>query len=34
MEALRRKVSTLQRQNIEHAQRDVAPEDGDSCSYI
>nr|GEX74575.1 hypothetical protein [Tanacetum cinerariifolium] len=32
MEALRREVSTLQRQNIEHAQRDVAPEDGDSCS--
>nr|GFC70171.1 hypothetical protein [Tanacetum cinerariifolium] len=30
MEALRRKVSTLQRQNIEHAQRDIAPEDGDS----
>nr|GFA84135.1 hypothetical protein [Tanacetum cinerariifolium] len=32
MEALRRDVSTLQRQHIEHAQRDVAPEDGDSCS--
>nr|GFB76242.1 hypothetical protein [Tanacetum cinerariifolium] len=32
MEALRKEVSTLQRQNIEHAQRDVAPEDGDSCS--
>nr|GFB95763.1 hypothetical protein [Tanacetum cinerariifolium] len=32
MEALRREVSTLQRQNIEHAQRDVAPKDGDSCS--
>nr|GFC63321.1 hypothetical protein [Tanacetum cinerariifolium] len=31
MEALRREVSTLQRQNIEHAQIDVAPEDGDSC---
>nr|GFC15666.1 hypothetical protein [Tanacetum cinerariifolium] len=29
MEALGREVSTLQRQNIEHAQRDVAPEDGD-----
>nr|GEY01072.1 putative reverse transcriptase domain-containing protein [Tanacetum cinerariifolium] len=29
MEALRREVSTLQRQNIEYAQRDVAPEDGD-----
>nr|GFC36242.1 hypothetical protein [Tanacetum cinerariifolium] len=28
MQALRREVSTLQRQNIEHAQRDVAPEDG------
>nr|GFC68632.1 hypothetical protein [Tanacetum cinerariifolium] len=32
MEALRREVSTLQRQHIEHAQRDVAPEDGDRCS--
>nr|GFC99856.1 hypothetical protein [Tanacetum cinerariifolium] len=32
MEALRREVSTLQRQNIEHPQRDVTPEDGDSCS--
>nr|GFC18778.1 hypothetical protein [Tanacetum cinerariifolium] len=32
MEALRRDASTLQRQHIEHAQRDVAPEDGDSCS--
>nr|GFD49340.1 hypothetical protein [Tanacetum cinerariifolium] len=32
MEALRREVSTLQRQNIEHAQRDVAPEDGNICS--
>nr|GEZ13205.1 hypothetical protein [Tanacetum cinerariifolium] len=32
MEALRREVSTLQRQNIKHAQRDIAPEDGDSCS--
>nr|GFC56331.1 hypothetical protein [Tanacetum cinerariifolium] len=32
IEALRREVSTLQRQNIKHAQRDVAPEDGDSCS--
>nr|GEZ83946.1 hypothetical protein [Tanacetum cinerariifolium] len=32
MEALRRDVSTLQRQLIEHAQRDVAPKDGDSCS--
>nr|GFB42007.1 hypothetical protein [Tanacetum cinerariifolium] len=32
MEALQRDVSTRQRQNIEHAQRDVAPEDGDSCS--
>nr|GFD07545.1 hypothetical protein [Tanacetum cinerariifolium]GFD07579.1 hypothetical protein [Tanacetum cinerariifolium] len=32
MEALRREVSTLQRLHIEHAQRDVAPEDGDSCS--
>nr|GEY74079.1 hypothetical protein [Tanacetum cinerariifolium] len=44
IEALRRDVSTLQRQHIddedrltmhiqhEHAQRDVAPEDGDSCS--
>nr|GEY47432.1 hypothetical protein [Tanacetum cinerariifolium] len=32
IEALQRDVSTLQRQNIEHAQRDVAPEDGDSCS--
>nr|GFC24836.1 hypothetical protein [Tanacetum cinerariifolium] len=29
MEALQRDVSTLQRQHIEHAQRDVAPEDGD-----
>nr|GEV63428.1 copia protein [Tanacetum cinerariifolium] len=29
MEALRRDVSTLQRQHIEHSQRDVAPEDGD-----
>nr|GFC41868.1 hypothetical protein [Tanacetum cinerariifolium] len=29
MEALRREVSTLQRQR---AQRDIAPEDGDSCS--
>nr|GEW55200.1 putative reverse transcriptase domain-containing protein [Tanacetum cinerariifolium] len=28
IEALRREVSTLHRQNIEHAQRDVAPEDG------
>nr|GEY63072.1 putative reverse transcriptase domain-containing protein [Tanacetum cinerariifolium] len=34
MEALRRDISTLQRQNIEHAQRDVAPEDDDSCSLI
>nr|GEY40533.1 hypothetical protein [Tanacetum cinerariifolium] len=32
MEALQREVSTLQRQHIEHAQRDVAPKDGDSCS--
>nr|GEY58427.1 hypothetical protein [Tanacetum cinerariifolium] len=32
MEALRKEVSTLQRQNIEHAQRDVALKDGDSCS--
>nr|GFC59762.1 hypothetical protein [Tanacetum cinerariifolium] len=44
IEALHRDVSTLQRQHIddedrltkhiqhEHAQRDVAPEDGDSCS--
>nr|GFC66025.1 hypothetical protein [Tanacetum cinerariifolium] len=32
MEDLRREVSTLQRQHIKHAQRDVAPEDGDSCS--
>nr|GFC39132.1 hypothetical protein [Tanacetum cinerariifolium] len=44
VEALQRDVSTLQRQHIddedrltrhiqhEHAQRDVAPEDGDSCS--
>nr|GFB21814.1 hypothetical protein [Tanacetum cinerariifolium]GFB21827.1 hypothetical protein [Tanacetum cinerariifolium] len=44
IEALQRDVSTLQRQHIddedrltmhiqhEHAQRDVAPEDGDSCS--
>nr|GEW56806.1 hypothetical protein [Tanacetum cinerariifolium] len=44
MEALQRDVSTLQRQHIddedrltrhlqhEHTQRDVAPEDGDSCS--
>nr|GFD34621.1 hypothetical protein [Tanacetum cinerariifolium] len=31
MEALRREVSTLQRQHIEHAQRDVAPKYGDSC---
>nr|GFB44119.1 hypothetical protein [Tanacetum cinerariifolium] len=31
MEALQRDVSTLQRQHIEHAQRDVAPKDGDSC---
>nr|GFC44390.1 hypothetical protein [Tanacetum cinerariifolium] len=29
---LRRDISTLQRQNIEHTQRDVAPEDSDSCS--
>nr|GFA10279.1 hypothetical protein [Tanacetum cinerariifolium] len=34
IEALQRDVSTLQRQHIEHAQRDVAPEDGDSCSLI
>nr|GFC05791.1 hypothetical protein [Tanacetum cinerariifolium] len=32
MEALQRDVSTFQRQHIEHAQRDVAPEDGNSCS--
>nr|GEV83699.1 hypothetical protein [Tanacetum cinerariifolium] len=32
IEALQRDVSILQRQHIEHAQRDVAPEDGDSCS--
>nr|GFC83570.1 hypothetical protein [Tanacetum cinerariifolium] len=32
IEALQRDVSTLQRQHIEHAQRDVAPEDSDSCS--
>nr|GEY01239.1 hypothetical protein [Tanacetum cinerariifolium] len=32
IEALQRVVSTLQRQRIEYAQRDVAPEDGDSCS--
>nr|GFA83589.1 hypothetical protein [Tanacetum cinerariifolium] len=32
IEALQRDVSTLQRQHIEHGQRDVAPEDGDSCS--
>nr|GFB97786.1 hypothetical protein [Tanacetum cinerariifolium] len=44
IEALQRNVSTLQRQHIddedrltrhiqhEHTQRDVAPEDGDSCS--
>nr|GFA99161.1 hypothetical protein [Tanacetum cinerariifolium] len=32
MEALRREVSTIHRQNIEHAQRNIAPEDGDSCS--
>nr|GFB61523.1 hypothetical protein [Tanacetum cinerariifolium] len=32
MEALQKEVSTLQMQHIEHAQRDVAPEDGDSCS--
>nr|GFB72295.1 hypothetical protein [Tanacetum cinerariifolium] len=32
IEALQKDVSTLQRQHIEHAQRDVAPEDGDSCS--
>nr|GFA12098.1 hypothetical protein [Tanacetum cinerariifolium] len=32
IEALQRDVSTLQRQHIEHAKRDVAPEDGDSCS--
>nr|GEX41752.1 hypothetical protein [Tanacetum cinerariifolium] len=30
METLQRDVSTLQRQHIEHAQRDVALEDGDS----
>nr|GEU43286.1 hypothetical protein [Tanacetum cinerariifolium] len=30
MEALQRDVSTLQRQHIEHAQRDIAPEDSDS----
>nr|GFA29553.1 hypothetical protein [Tanacetum cinerariifolium] len=29
MKALQRDVGTLQRQHIEHAQRDVAPEDGD-----
>nr|GEX63835.1 hypothetical protein [Tanacetum cinerariifolium] len=46
IESLQRDVSTLQGQQIddedrvtrhiqhEHAQRDVAPEDGDSCSYI
>nr|GFC05464.1 hypothetical protein [Tanacetum cinerariifolium] len=33
IEALQRDVTTLQRQHIEHAQRDVAPEDGDSCHY-
>nr|GFC76583.1 hypothetical protein [Tanacetum cinerariifolium] len=32
IEALQRDVSTLQRQHIEHAQRDIAPEDGDSFS--
>nr|GFB04236.1 hypothetical protein [Tanacetum cinerariifolium] len=32
MEALQRDVSTLQRQHIEHAQKDVAPEDGDSVN--
>nr|GFC41570.1 hypothetical protein [Tanacetum cinerariifolium] len=32
IEALQRDVSTMQRQRIEHAQRDVALEDGDSCS--
>nr|GFB80346.1 hypothetical protein [Tanacetum cinerariifolium] len=32
IEALHRDVSTLQRQHIEHAQRDFAPGDGDSCS--
>nr|GFB97626.1 hypothetical protein [Tanacetum cinerariifolium] len=32
IEALQRDVSTLQRQHIEHAQRDVAHEDGDSFS--
>nr|GFC85377.1 hypothetical protein [Tanacetum cinerariifolium] len=32
IEALQRDVSTLQRQHIEHAQRDVAPKDGNSCS--
>nr|GFB30152.1 hypothetical protein [Tanacetum cinerariifolium] len=32
IEALQRDVSTLQRQHIEHAQRDVAPEDRDSYS--
>nr|GFD21066.1 hypothetical protein [Tanacetum cinerariifolium] len=32
MEVLRREVSTLQRQHIKHAQRDVTLEDADSCS--
>nr|GFC72179.1 hypothetical protein [Tanacetum cinerariifolium] len=32
IEALQRDVNTLQRQHMKHAQRDVAPEDGDSCS--
>nr|GEZ12323.1 hypothetical protein [Tanacetum cinerariifolium] len=32
IKALQMDVSTLQRQHIEHTQRDVAPEDGDSCS--
>nr|GFA34682.1 hypothetical protein [Tanacetum cinerariifolium] len=32
IEDLQRDVSTLQRQHIEYAQRDVSPEDGNSCS--
>nr|GEU76397.1 putative reverse transcriptase domain-containing protein [Tanacetum cinerariifolium] len=34
IEALQRDVSTLQRQRIEQAQRDVTPEDGDSSQRV
>nr|GEY37754.1 putative ribonuclease H-like domain-containing protein [Tanacetum cinerariifolium] len=33
IEALQRDVNTLQRQHIEHAQRDVAPKDGDKFPH-